>query len=158
VTAWYFILRYVKFLGSPPSHCYMKDVNGDTHTCFPVVCTGDRISLVSSPHLSVFQRHYALRGTAALQRPENEPLYIALSVLISFCNRFRSFTTSWRQNPKVHHRNHNSLPLVRILSQLNPLHTSQPVSPRSITIPSMPQSSKWSLPFSLSHKNLVHFS
>jgi hypothetical protein len=82
-------------------------------------------------------------------------------VFISFCNRFRSFTTSWRQNPKVHHRNHNSPPLVRILSQLNPLHTSQLVSPRSITIPSSHQClslPKWSLPFSLSHKNLVHFS
>jgi hypothetical protein len=44
----------------------------------------------------------------------------------------------WRQNPKVHHRIHNSLPPAPFMSQLNPLHHT-PVSqysPRSILIPS----------------------
>jgi hypothetical protein len=44
--------------------------------------------------------------------------------------------TPWRKNPKVHHRIHNSSPPVPILSQSNPIHTLQPVSLRSILIPS----------------------
>jgi hypothetical protein len=42
----------------------------------------------------------------------------------------------WRQNPKVHHRIHDSPPMVPILSPANPLHTPQPISLRSILIPS----------------------
>jgi hypothetical protein len=44
--------------------------------------------------------------------------------------------TPWRQNSKVHHRIHNSPPTVHILSQVNPLHTPQPISLRSILTPS----------------------
>jgi hypothetical protein len=43
----------------------------------------------------------------------------------------------WRQNPKVHHRIHNSPPAFSVLSQVNPLHTLQPISLRSIYIPSL---------------------
>jgi hypothetical protein len=62
---------------------------------------------------------------------------------LNFIPSWRSFgtvinqLTPWRQNPKVHHRIHNSPPTVPILSQLNPLHTPpQPISLRSILTPS----------------------
>jgi hypothetical protein len=42
----------------------------------------------------------------------------------------------WRQNPKFHHRIHNSPSPAPILSHLNPLQIPQPISPRSILIPS----------------------
>jgi hypothetical protein len=43
----------------------------------------------------------------------------------------------WRQNPKVHHRIHNSAPTNPILSQVNPFHTPPPqlISLSSILIP-----------------------
>jgi hypothetical protein len=44
--------------------------------------------------------------------------------------------TLWRQNPKVNHHIHERPPPVLILSQVNPLHTPQPLSLRSIQIPS----------------------
>jgi hypothetical protein len=44
--------------------------------------------------------------------------------------------TPWRQNQEVHHRGHKSPPPAPILSQLNPLHTLQPISLGSILTPS----------------------
>jgi hypothetical protein len=44
--------------------------------------------------------------------------------------------TPWRQIPKIHHRIHNSPRTIPILSQIDPLPTSQPISLRSILIPS----------------------
>jgi hypothetical protein len=44
--------------------------------------------------------------------------------------------TPWRQNPKFHCRIHKNPSTIPIPSQVNPLHTPQPISLRSILIPS----------------------
>jgi hypothetical protein len=55
----------------------------------------------------------------------------------------------WRQNPKFHHRIHNSPPAISVLIQVNPLHTPPP--PTNLAkvhfdpiLPSAPWASKWS--------------
>jgi hypothetical protein len=66
--------------------------------------------------------------------------------------------TTWRKNPKVHHRTHNIPPPVPILSQLNPVHTLQASLPKihsDAILPPTTWSSEWSLSFGLSHENVV---
>jgi hypothetical protein len=73
--------------------------------------------------------------------------------------KMTDWLTLWRQNPKVHHRIHNSPPPVPILSQMNPRHT-----PRTILstvhfdriLASTPWSSKRTFSFGLPHQNPVH--
>ena len=51
-------------------------------------------------------------------------------------------------SPKVHHRVHKCLPIVIILSQINPVHTPTSYflnTHLSIILPSAPGSSEWSL-------------
>jgi hypothetical protein len=84
-----------------------------------------------------------------------------LRFLLNFYGHFllTNQLTPWRQNPKVHHRNHNSPPTVPILSQVNPLHTPQPISLRPILSPSSHlrlRLSSGPFSFGLSHQNPVH--
>jgi hypothetical protein len=61
-------------------------------------------------------------------------------------------------NPKFHYRVHNGPPLVPILSQKYLVHKSPLYFPKihyNIIIPSMPSTSKWSLPFRFSDQTVV---
>jgi hypothetical protein len=65
----------------------------------------------------------------------------------------------WRQNPKVHHRIHESPSTIPILRQVNPLHNPPPLRNNLPKVhfdpnpPSTPWSFKLSFSFGLSHQN-----
>jgi hypothetical protein len=64
-------------------------------------------------------------------------------------------------NLTVHFCVHMILPLVPLLSQLNPVHNSSPYFPEihsNIIFPPTPSSSKWSLPFGFYNQNSVSIS
>jgi hypothetical protein len=63
-------------------------------------------------------------------------------------------------NPKIHYRVQNSPPLVPILRQINPVHTTLPYLSKlhlNIILPPMRLSSCWSLSFWLSHQDPIRF-
>jgi hypothetical protein len=69
--------------------------------------------------------------------------------------------TPWCQNPKVHHRIHESPLTIPVLNQVNPLHTPPADLPKIHSNPILPSTSrsfKWSLSFGLSHQNPAHVS
>jgi hypothetical protein len=64
----------------------------------------------------------------------------------------RTELTPWRQNPKVHHRTHNSPPTVPILSKVNPFHPPPADLPKvhfDPILPSTPWFFKWSFSFGI---------
>jgi hypothetical protein len=74
------------------------------------------------------------------------------------CYRSICILTPWHQNPKVHHRIHNSMPPVPILSQIDPIHSPPANHPKILSdaiLPSTPLSSTWSFSFWLSHQNPI---
>ena len=76
-------------------------------------------------------------------------------------NRFSASQEIRRINPKVHYRIHKCPPPARILSQLDPVHTSTSHFLKfhlKIIFTSMPGPPQWSLSLRFSHQNPLHAS
>jgi hypothetical protein len=82
-------------------------------------------------------------------KDNNVPVTLTWKIQNSILFNLSNKLTAWHQNPKVHHRIHNSPPTIPILSQVNPLHpppppTNLPKVHFDLILPSMPSSFKWS--------------
>jgi hypothetical protein len=85
---------------------------------FMSVSLFDKIATLHSTYVHINATKILLTGTK---------LFLKILILAQL--------TPWRQNPKVHHRIHNSPPTVPILSQLNPLHTPPTNLPKVYFVP-----------------------
>jgi hypothetical protein len=91
--------------------------------------------------------------TAPIWTKIKVPSYIVVWILVT------NQLTPWRQNPKVHHRIHNSPPTMPLLSQVNPLHSPSANLPKvrfHPILPSTPWPFKGSLSPGFSHQTPVH--